>query len=424
MSDFKYKYIIKRKLGISQYLSLLNYILAYNSEKKSFSLTIKSFMRIIQNLFFNCELYIDSEGLPKNKSYFVDFDDRDDHLDKIDAYVNRLELGNINIKKLSNGINFIANSNRLNRLKMFFSLFILGLYISYIKKLNVFYVLESLAKYSKNYTLGEALATKIEIEHMFSLNFQTSIGFVFGLKSVTKNIRVIAIQHGFITKLSGPNSSKWRDYYSDYYICWSNVFKIIALTRFSGKCNVIVDGGVFDVDDYFEKSSNSRKENNKSILFLSSFSKYANEAILNQEIRAINRLHKLCERSSYDFTVRLHPSVQYVPSFLPNNIKVDLPNKVSLEGSIDRAHTICTISSSSVIIAAKMKKDIMILKSVNDNILNLSLINADIYSTNCIDKIVRNHSQKLKNLEFMFGIQTNNIEKKFNLSLKVDYSIG
>lgn len=417
MSNWKYKYRIKRKLGFSQYLSLLNYIQSYNSEKKSFRLTFNSFIRLIRNLLFNSKLYINKPETPDRKSYFIDFDCRNDHLNKINSYVDRLKLGKISRMEMPFGINNLVTSNRFRCLRKFFSLLFLALYISIIKKLNVFYVLEALAKFSQNYSLGECLATKIEIDNIFSLNLQTSIGFVFGLKSVNENIRVIVIQHGFITKLDGASSTKWRDYYSDYFICWSSSFKTIALTRFSSKCNIIVDGGVFNVDEDAENLSSAKVNHNKLILFLSSFSKYTNDAILNQEIKAIYRLHELCERSSYHFIVRLHPSVQCDSSFLPDYIQVDLPQEISLEESIRKASVTCTISSSSIIACAKMKKDIMVLESVNENILNLSLKTVDIYSNDCIHQLVSNNSQKLKDLNFMFGVQTNNIENIPRVSL-------
>jgi hypothetical protein len=409
MSNWKYKYKdrVKRKLGIAEYLSLLNYILAYNSEKKSFSLTVKSSMRMMKNLLINSELYIKKKDRYESQSYFVDFDDREDHLNKIDKYVERLKLGSLSIKKTSD---YIARSNRLKRLKVFFSLFFLALYISHVKKLNVFYVLEALAKFSQYHALGVSLAANIELENILSLNLQTSLGFVFGLKSIKPNIQVITIQHGFITKLNGRKSTKWRDYYSGYYICWSNLFKTIALSRFSGKCNIIVDGGVFDVEDYFKNLTLSRKNGKKSIVFLSSFSKYANEAIVDQEVKAICRLDELCSGSEFDFTVRLHPSIQFETSFLPARINVELPYKITLEDSISKASVICTISSSSIIASAKMKKDIMVLESVNDNILNLSLKTVDIYSNDCINQLVSNNTQKLDDLSFMFGVQTNKIE--------------
>lgn len=355
------------------------------------------------------KLYFNNDG-QYSRNYFVDFDGRIDHKDKIKHYTERLDLCFVSSKKLvEGGDKAIVKNSILKTWGYFFLNFKMFFSLKKMSKANTLQVVKALAKHSRYYSLGVELTKAIKMENIFSLNLQTSLGFSEALKE-RSGVRIISVQHGFITPLENSLSTQWRDYYSDYYVCWSEIYAKFLNTRVSKTCKVIVDGGVFGARCDVSKPKETRTVGRK-LLFVSSFSDYAPAHMIENEVNLINRLALMTKKTSYELIVRFHPSLKKIPGEIKlEDITIDTSDY--LNDSIYLCDYIGTISSTSIIGALSFNKNILIFSSKNKNVLNVLFPTIDVSNNSMpIEDVISKASNNYCDLELIYGRKSGEIDK-------------
>lgn len=381
MSTFDLKKI--NNLIFNNYLKLVD---------KSIKSQFHSLFAVIKWLFVARVFYVRSGG--QSEFLFWDFDNRKDHMGKIEAYCHEF-----NFKFIT--IGGIDESNTQQKIVMKLPLFKLSFYQLFkyswneSKKNDIPFLIfiEALMKYINYYLLGLNVSKMYSPAACISLNFALVPGFTEGLKGNSSNIKVISIQHGFVADGTNDSNNSWKDYFSDYYVFWNHSFKGFYQSKLNRNCTSLVYGN----PEYFssilpcqELNGNLKAEYEyKKILFLSSYSTSADIQIIHNEWETIAHLKNIAEFNKAKLTVRYHPSISPKSTMRlfddSKTIDFQYSTNTSLSTAIETSDIVITCNSTAIVQAFLKCKPCVICQYVSKNILNVNFPILNVTANNVFD---------------------------------------